>query len=139
MPENGIKINLIRYLKSKEIEMADQKDKIYECIMKLDNHNIQFVSYQPQGSQYVSIGRRIKIAGPLQALEIIKFGKKITPFLIETMRGEERDWVANVLLYSIFGREEVWQLSFYSHKQNDWRRDVKKDDIAYWTDRLNEE
>ena len=114
---------------------SSAKDNI--LLNSLNNKTIQFATYIPTGSPFISIGRKIKIIGPEEAVKITRYGEQIIPDLIKLLHDEERDWAANVVLSSITGRDALI-VSVYADNYEKWKKTQKKRDVIYWENWLNE-
>ena len=97
----------------------------------LHNQTIQFATYMPSGSRFVSLGRKITILAPEEAVKIASGGSQIIPALINLLHDEERDWAANVILASI-SEQDALRVSVYASNIEEWKETQKEADIRYW-------
>ena len=113
------------------------KDNKIETLNSLSNKTIQFGTYIPEDSPFVSVGRKIKIKGPEEAIKIMQHGEQMIPDLIRLLHDDERDWAANVILSSITGRDAL-AVSVHADDYEKWKKTQKKRDVIYWENWLNE-
>lgn len=117
--------------------MPSEKDKKEYLLNYLNNKTIQFATYMPEGSPFISIGRKIKIMGPENALKITQYGEQMIPDLIKLLHDDEKDWAANVILSSITGRDALI-VAVFADDYGKWKKNQKKYDIIYWNNWLDE-
>jgi hypothetical protein len=113
----------------------DEKRILLDC---LGNDKIRFATYIPKDSHFISIGRKIKILGPQEALRIAQYGEDAIPDLMELLYDDKRDWAANVILSSITGRDALI-LSVYADDYEKWKKTQKEKDVTYWKNRLEKD
>lgn len=116
---------------------SSERDNKIALLNSLNNKTIQFATYIPKDSPFISIGRKIKIIGPEEAVKITQYGEQIVPDLIKLLHDEERDWAANVILSSITGRDALI-VSVYADNYEKWKTTQKTRDVMYWENWLNE-
>jgi hypothetical protein len=104
----------------------------------LNNNTIEFGTYRPKDSRFISLGRKIKILGPPEAVKITQYGEEVISDLIKLLQDEERDWAANVILSSITGRDASI-VSVFADNYEKWQKTQKKNDINYWKNKLAED
>jgi hypothetical protein len=103
----------------------------------LNNKSIRFATYIPKGSPFISMGRKVKIIGPEEAVTIAQCGERMVPDLIKLLDEEEKDWAANVILSSITGRDAL-MVSAYADDHEKWKTTQKERDVIYWENWVNE-
>jgi len=106
---------------------------------KINNKNIEFGSYQPEESEFITLGRKMKIFGPPEAMEIIEKGKKTIPEIFKFFSDETRDYAANALLYQIADRSDAMRICGYAGDIREWREIMKDAEENYWREWIKEQ
>jgi len=100
---------------------------------KLDNATIKYATQTPQGSPFASVGRQVLILGPASLLDQLRDPgiEQQVPELIALLGSRDRDWAANLVLYSISGRDAL-PLAGIENGAEQWRASRKQSDVRYW-------
>jgi len=101
---------------------------------ELSNVTIAYATEIPRGSPFVSLGRQVVILGPAPVAGRLKDAtiEQNIPELIGLLASPDKDWAANLVLYSISGRDAL-PLAGIENGAAEWRAGRKEADVAYWT------
>jgi hypothetical protein len=101
---------------------------------ELSNETIEYATEIPRGSPFVSLGRQVVILGPAPVASRLKDAaiEQNIPELIGLLASADKDWAANLVLYSISGRDAL-PLAGIENGAAEWRASRKEADVAYWT------
>ncbi|MFH2062464.1 MAG: hypothetical protein ABIJ43_05765 [Candidatus Beckwithbacteria bacterium] len=110
------------------------KNKIKKIIEILDNTTIGYASYIPEGSPFITLGRKIEVIRPIELVEMLQNLNddevdELTHVLIEILDNPNKDYAADVLLYSLTGVDAAMRQ--YINLEI-WNNSEKKTSIPYW-------
>ena len=101
-------------------------------IEELDNRKIRYATESPQGSEFVSLGRQIKILEPkIDVSALSKDADAVVPALIHSFDNPNKDWAADLVLFAITGRDPLL-LSGFENDIEGWRKTQKEIDRRHW-------
>lgn len=81
---------------------------------------VEFVTMRPPGSPLPTLGRRVVVTGPAEAVKLARSGDpRVLDELVELLKEPDRAWAAEVLLAAMTRQEEDIVNSFAA-KPDEW-------------------
>jgi len=115
-----------------------QSNEIESLILTLGNDSLKTVASTPFLVERDSLGNVIQRRASIFSMDkdcqqLIVMGKEITPYLLKHLQEEDKDYVINLILYSIYNENAYGLMNYASPtKINEWKKYQRDTDFLFW-------